>query len=100
MGLDIVELIMSLEQRFDIEIPDADAGKLDTVRKVVEYVWAKVNHNQDGKYLAQSELQQLRTANGWTRESVRLAVREVVAKQSGVTEFSDDSYFVKDLGMG
>ena len=37
-SLDIVELIMALEEEFDIEIPDADAEKIVTVNDVVEYI--------------------------------------------------------------
>ena len=37
-SLDIVELIMALEEEFDIEIPDADAEKIVTVGDVVEYI--------------------------------------------------------------
>ena len=37
-SLDIVELIMALEEEFDIEIPDADAEKVVTVNDVVEYI--------------------------------------------------------------
>ena len=37
-SLDIVELIMALEEAFDIEIPDADAEKVVTVGDVVEYI--------------------------------------------------------------
>ena len=36
--LDIVELIMALEEEFDLEIPDADAEKVVTVNDVVEYI--------------------------------------------------------------
>ena len=37
-SLDIVELIMALEEEFDIEIPDADAEKVVTVSDVVDYI--------------------------------------------------------------
>lgn len=37
-SLDIVELVMALEEEFDIEIPDADAEKVVTVNDVVEYI--------------------------------------------------------------
>ena len=37
-SLDIVELIMALEEEFDIEIPDSDAEKIVTVNDVVEYI--------------------------------------------------------------
>ena len=37
-SLDIVELVMAIEEEFDIEIPDADAEKVTTVGDVVEYL--------------------------------------------------------------
>ena len=37
-SLDIVELIMALEEEFDIEIPDSDAEKVVTVSDVVDYI--------------------------------------------------------------
>ena len=41
-SLDIVELIMALEEEFDVEIPEADAEKISTVGDVVEYIKANV----------------------------------------------------------
>jgi len=40
-SLDVVELIMALEDEFDIEIPDEDAEKIKTVGDAVEYIKAK-----------------------------------------------------------
>ena len=37
-SLDIVELIMALEEEFDLEIPDADAEKIVSVNDVVDYI--------------------------------------------------------------
>ena len=37
-SLDLVELIMALEEEFDIEIPDSDAEKVVTVGDVVDYI--------------------------------------------------------------
>ncbi|WP_264175634.1 acyl carrier protein [Ructibacterium gallinarum] len=37
-SLDIVELMMALEEEFDIEIPDEDAEKIATVSDAVEYI--------------------------------------------------------------
>jgi acyl carrier protein len=39
-SLDLVELVMSVEEEFDIEIPDDEAMKLKTVGAVVEYIKA------------------------------------------------------------
>jgi len=37
-SLDIVELIMAFEEEFEIEIPDEDAEKIQTVQGAVEYI--------------------------------------------------------------
>jgi acyl carrier protein len=37
-SLDIVELIMALEEEFDMEIPDEEAEKISTVGDVIEYI--------------------------------------------------------------
>ena len=35
---DIVELIMALEEEFDMEIPDEDAEKISTVGDAIKYI--------------------------------------------------------------
>jgi len=40
-SLDIVELIMALEEEYDMEIPDEDAEKIATVKDVIDYVSSK-----------------------------------------------------------
>jgi acyl carrier protein len=37
-SLDLVELIMAMEEGFDIEIPDEDAEKIATVQDAINYV--------------------------------------------------------------
>jgi acyl carrier protein len=37
-SLDLVELIMAMEEGFDIEIPDEDAEKITTVQDAIDYV--------------------------------------------------------------
>jgi acyl carrier protein len=40
-SLDIVELIMALEEEYDMEIPDEDAEKIQTVQDVTSYIQSK-----------------------------------------------------------
>ncbi len=40
-SLDTVELVMALEEEFDIEIPDEDAEKIKTVGEAVRYITEK-----------------------------------------------------------
>ena len=37
-SLDVVELVMAFEEEFAVEIPDADADKIATVRDAVDYI--------------------------------------------------------------
>ena len=37
-SLDTVELVMALEEEFDIEIPDEDAEKIQSVNDAIEYI--------------------------------------------------------------
>jgi acyl carrier protein len=41
-SLDTVELVMALEEEFEIEIPDEEAEKIDTVGKAVDYIEANI----------------------------------------------------------
>ena len=41
-SLDIVELMMKLEETFDIEIPDDDAEKLQTIADAIAYLEERV----------------------------------------------------------
>lgn len=37
-SLDVVELVMALEEAFDVEIPDEDAEKIRTVKDIFDYL--------------------------------------------------------------
>lgn len=37
-SLDVVELVMALEEKFEVEIPDGDAEKLKTIDDVVKFI--------------------------------------------------------------
>jgi acyl carrier protein len=37
-SLDVVELVMALEEKFGIEIPDDQAEKIQTVQSAVDYI--------------------------------------------------------------
>jgi acyl carrier protein len=42
-SLDVVELVMGLEEEFDIEIPDEDAEQIKTVEQAVTYIDQKAS---------------------------------------------------------
>jgi acyl carrier protein len=37
-SLDTVELVMALEEEFELEIPDEDAEKITTVQQAIDYI--------------------------------------------------------------
>lgn len=41
-SLDIVELVMEIEKRFEIEIPDEDAEKISSVQDAIDYITSHV----------------------------------------------------------
>ncbi|MBD2138643.1 acyl carrier protein [Anabaena sp. FACHB-1237] len=41
-SLDTVELVMALEEEFDVEIPDEAAEKILTVQEAVDYIQSKI----------------------------------------------------------
>lgn len=41
-SLDIVEMLMLLEEKFEIQIPEEDAADIKTVQDVVEYIENKL----------------------------------------------------------
>ena len=41
-SLDIVELVMAMEETFDVEIPDDDAEKIQTIGDAVAYLKEKL----------------------------------------------------------
>ncbi len=40
-SLDVVDLVMSIEENFDIEIPDEDVENIKTVGDIVKYIESK-----------------------------------------------------------
>jgi acyl carrier protein len=42
-SLDTVELVMALEEEFDVEIPDEDAEKITTVQNAIDYIKGHTN---------------------------------------------------------
>lgn len=48
-SLDSIELVMALEEKFNIEIPDEDAEGMNTVDDVIRYVAKKTNRDLDSE---------------------------------------------------
>nr|QCI06442.1 Acyl carrier protein [Dictyurus purpurascens] len=44
-SLDTVELVMAIEEEFDIEIPDEDAEKIETLSEAISFIQEAVKNN-------------------------------------------------------
>jgi hypothetical protein len=62
MGLESVEMVMEVEEAFDIEIADADAEKLRTPRDLIDLVMGKVGRTDVAVCLTQRAFHRLRKA--------------------------------------
>lgn len=45
-SLDVVELIMAIEEEFDIEVPDEEAEKISSVGEAVAYIQKKLDEKE------------------------------------------------------
>ena len=74
MGLDAVELIMAVEEAFDIEIPDREAEKLGTVGQMYAFIVNKLAFDQSRRCLSSAVFYRARQAlidlSGVPRQSV------------------------------
>lgn len=84
MGLDSVELVMALEEEFGLDIPDADAERLETVGGTHDYIVETLK--QRGEAPDEAEV--------WQR------LHRIIVNQLGVdpSEVRREAYFVRDLG--
>lgn len=86
MGLDTVELVMAVEEEFDIEISDADAARLISVGDMQEYV-----------------MQTLQSRGTSTDEhAIWERLRTLIVEQLGVRpdEVKREAEFIRDLRVG
>ncbi len=85
MGLDTVELVMAIEEEFDLEIPNETCALLETPRQVIDWI-VEV---REGSALAVP------------REQVAAKVKQITIHQSGIREnrYWERGKFIADFGM-
>ncbi len=89
MGLDAVELVVAVEEKFGITIPDAVAAQMITPAIMISYVQEAVGQKS----------KELNETPRWTHEEVRKIVLQVIREQLGIETFRDTDEFVRDLGI-
>jgi acyl carrier protein len=82
MGLDIVEFVMSVEEKFQIEISDEIKVTFVKPKTVIDYVFSRVQ-------------------NKYSREQVAEIIWEILIYETGIdrSRFDENSRFIEDMGL-
>lgn len=82
MGLDIVEFVMSVEEEFQLEIPNKVAKTFVNPKMVIDYVTLQVRDK-------------------FTREQVAEKIWKILDYENAIqrSEFDENSRFVEDMGL-
>ncbi len=87
MGLEGVEIVMAVEERFDIAIEDAEAEQTVTPGRLIDLILSKVGRTGEAACLTQRAFHRLRAAlmrqSGWKRYQIRpeLALAELFPRK-------------------
>jgi hypothetical protein len=84
MGLDLVEMVVRIEEEFEVRIPDEVAETLLTPRNVVDFL------------MTQPSIQSISS-----RETVALKLWFVLEDELGIERYlyTEDSRFIQDMGL-
>ena len=85
MGLDTVELVLAVEKRFSITIPNDAAARLATVGQMHQFIVERLQHERPREL---------------DRDEVYSILTEVICHQLGVRreDVTPEAHFVYDLG--
>jgi hypothetical protein len=75
MGLDLVEYLMAIEDAFEVAISDAEAERLETPAKLIDYLCAQLGTSPDGPPLVQTAFYRLRAALALELDVERAQIR-------------------------
>jgi len=85
MGLEVVEMVIRVEEEFEISIPDQEASQIETPGQLIDYLLARPEVSEK-----------------WSRDYVHLSVWMIIEDELGIKkeDFNDDSRFIQDMGAG
>ena len=84
MGLDSVEIVIRVEEEFDISVSDEDAAQITTPRQLIDYLMARPEF-----------------AGKRSRNAVAESIWQILEQELGIkrARFTEDSRFIEDMGM-
>jgi acyl carrier protein len=93
LGLDVVELVMGIEEAFDLTISDEEAAEVETVGLMYVFICDRLG-------LDPTAAESAPTVKGWTQGKVWDTLCAIIHHQLKVpkSEIHFDSRFVEDLG--
>lgn len=91
MGLESVELVMNLEDEFDVVIPDTDAEQVLTVGQCYDLLLRLIRNNPESELAHRPDLEVF----VWEKLTQFAAAESICLKAHQITR---DTHFFKDLG--
>jgi acyl carrier protein len=91
MGMEIVELVMRVEEEFEIEIPDADAEAFDTVGALHRYIVQKLADDSSPEFNKERASDEI-----WNK------LRSIIADEFALPleRVTPEAHLVYDLDLG
>ena len=117
MGLDIVEYVMTVEELFEVRLPDAELRAVRTPRELARVVrrqlpksrvrdrWLQLRPSTLGslaeRVVAEHPATLRKSDEGWAESQIAEILLRVVEREQGLEphRFDIDSEFVHDMGM-
>lgn len=85
MGLDLVEMVMRIEEEFEIDIPNEVAETFTTPKKVINYLIVLPKFKDENR----------------PRENIADKIWLIIEEETGIDrkDYNEDSRFIEDMGM-
>jgi hypothetical protein len=94
-SLDTVEVLIALEQVFEVKITDAEAEGMATPRNVIDWLLPRVSDKHPNEKAMR--LLDEQDVSAWDRARVSAVVRAIITEQTGIKAFDEDSSFKNDI---